>query len=433
MALPRRIDTAVVGAGQAGLTMSWFLRQAGRDHVLLDRRSRLGGGWLDRWDGFRLVSPNWTASFPGFPYAGPDPDGFMPRDEIAGRVAAYAAAIAAPVVREVEVERLALRAGGGFALTTNQGALEAREVVVATGGFHVPRVPPAAAALPRRVLSLHSHAYRHPGALPPGAVLVVGSGQSGVQLVEELHRAGRRVFLSVGSAGRVPRRYRGRDVFHWLALLSERGPALGTPLPTADRLPDPRRRLAANPHLSGHGGGHEVDLRRLAADGIATLLGRLEDVDGERVRVAPDLSANLAAADRFFDERFKGLVDAFIERAGIAAPPDDRVRFEHEPEARAELDLAAEGIATVLWTTGYRLDYRWITLPVFDALGFPRQVDGATEVPGLSFLGSLWQRDQTSATLFGVGRDARALAARMGLAIPEDVAAPQPSSGAPAR
>jgi len=417
MTLPKRIDTVVAGAGQAGLTMSWFLQRSGRDHVLLDRRARLGGGWLDRWDGFRLVSPNWTASFPGFAYTGPDPDAFMPRDEIAGRVAAYAGKIAAPVVLETEVHRLAARAGGGFRLETSQGAIDAREVIVATGGYHAPRTPPCASALPRRVLGLHSHSYRNERELPSGAVLVVGSAQSGVQILEELREAGRRVFLCVGGAGRVPRRYRGRDFFHWARQLAERGDALGTPLPTADKLPDPRRRLASNPHLSGHGGGHEINLRRFAAEGT-TLLGRLEAFEGERVRLAPDLGANLAAADRFFDERFRKLIDTFIERAGIDAPPDDRVQLDYEPPEIRELDLAHEGISTVLWTTGYRLDYGWIDLPIFDSMGFPRQTRGLSEVPGLYFIGSLWQHNQASATLVGVDLDARALAERMGLAEP---------------
>jgi putative flavoprotein involved in K+ transport len=417
MTLPKRIDTVVIGAGQAGLTMSWFLQRGGRDHVLLDRRARLGGGWLDRWDGFRLVSPNWTASFPGFAYTGPDPDAFMPRDEIAGRVAAYAGKIAAPVVLETEVHRLAARAGGGFRLETSQGAIDAREVIVATGGYHAPRTPPCASALPRRVLGVHSHSYRNERELPSGAVLVVGSAQSGVQIVEELREAGRRVFLCVGGAGRVPRRYRGRDFFHWARQVAERGDALGTPLPTADKLPDPRRRLAANPHLSGHGGGHEINLRRFAAEGT-TLLGRLEAFEGERVRLVPDLGANLAAADRFFDERFRKLIDTFIERAGIDAPPDDRVQLDYEPPEIRELDLAREGISTVLWTTGYRLDYGWIDLPIIDSMGFPRQTRGVSEVPGLYFIGSLWQHNQASATLVGVDLDARALAERMGLAEP---------------
>jgi putative flavoprotein involved in K+ transport len=207
--LPRRIDSVVIGAGQAGLTMSWYLAMAGREHMVLERRDHIGGGWLDRWDGFRLVSPNWTASFPGYPYDGVDPDGFMPRDEIARRVAHYADVIDAPVHLGTAVERLErlIADGPGLRLTTARGTIEADTVVVATGGFHVPKIPLAAASLPPRVLQLHSQHYRNATALPAGAILVVGSGQTGVQIAEELHEAGRRVVLSVGHCGRAPRRY----------------------------------------------------------------------------------------------------------------------------------------------------------------------------------------------------------------------------------
>jgi len=418
--LPARVDTAVIGAGQAGLTMSWHLQAAARDHVVLERRPTLGGGWQDRWEAFRLVSPNWSASFPGAPYDGDDPDGYMPRDEIAGRVARYATTIGAPVVLEAGVERLRARPDGGFELRTTQGVLVAREVVVATGGFHAPSLPALAAALPARVSSLHSSAYRRPDDLPPGAVLVVGSAQTGMQLVEELRAAGREVYLSVGSAGRLPRRYRGRDSFAWLAMCVERGEELGVPLPTVDKLPDPRRRLAGNPHVSGHGGGHDTNLRQFGRDGVR-LVGRLTRVDGERVRLAPDLLDNIAAADRFFDERFRQLFDRLIDAAALDAPPADAVApIAFEPEVVEELDLARAGISTVLWTTGFGRDLTWIDPPITDELGFPRQVRGVTEVPGLYVLGSLWQHDQASATLFGVARDARVLAGLMGLTAPVD-------------
>ena len=416
----RKVDTVVIGAGQAGLTMSHRLRAAGREHLVVDRRSRLGGGWLDRWDAFRLVGPNWTVAFPDAPYDGPEPDGYMPRDEVAARVADYAARIEAPLALETAVSQL-VPGVDGLRLETSNGPIVAREVVVAIGSFHDPRIPPVGAALPARITQIHSHDYRNPAALPPGAVLVVGSGQSGVQIAEELFAAGRPVVLSVGSAGRFPRRYRGSDVFRWLAGLSGRGDELGTPMPTPADLPDPRLRLAGNPHLSGHRGGHDTNLRRFAADGM-TLIGRITDVHGERLAIAPDLPANLAWADRFFDERFRDLVDRFIERAGIDAPADDRVPFAFDPPVLDELDLARAGVSTVLWTTGYRMDFDWIDAPILDEQGFPRQVDGQTEVPGLYLLGSLWQRNQTSATLVGVGHDARRLAARMGLPPADDAA-----------
>ena len=404
----REVETVVVGAGQAGLVMSSFLRDAGREHVLLDRRTTLGGGWQDRWDEFRLVTPNWVTTLPGFPYDGPEPDGFMPRDDVVARVRRYAEVIAAPVELDTSVTRLSTLTGSSrrFRLETNRATLDADNVVVAAGGFHSPRIPAVGADLPKRILQVHSHNYRNEAALPPGAVLVVGSGQSGVQLAEELHAAGRRVILSVGHAGRVPRRYRGQDIFKWMAALATRDK-----LPTVDMLPDPRLRFAGNPHLSGHGGGHETNLRRFAADGIR-LVGHLDGADGERVRFAPDLSANLRFADRFFDERMRTGIDTVIELAGIDATADDREPFDYEPPEVPELDLAAEGVSTVLWTSGYRLDFGWIDMPILDEQGAPRHVRGVTEVPGLTFLGLPWQRNQGSATFFGLASEATYLAER---------------------
>ena len=415
--MPTRVDVAVIGAGQAGLTMSWHLQQAGREHVLLERRATLGGGWQDRWDAFRLVSPNWTASFPDAPYNGPEPDGFMPRDELVGRIAGYVGQIGAPVVLEAGVERLRPAAdGAGFALETTQGPLVARQVIVATGGFHRPNIPAVAEQLPARVLSLHSSVYRRERDLPSGAVLVVGTGQTGCQLTEELRDAGREVFLSGGAAGRVPRTYRGRDMFAWLADLGWHGERLGTPLPNVVTLPDPRRRLAANPQLSGHKGGHDIDLRQMALDGT-TLLGRLTGIDGERVTFAPDLHANLAFAESFFEERFRKLIDAYIEASGLDCPAAEAVDVAtFEPPIIDALELDRSGVATVLWTSGYRQSLDWIEPSITDDMGFARQDRGVSETPGLFFIGSLWQWDQTSATLFGVGRDAAILAQRMGLA-----------------
>lgn len=413
--LPPRVDTVVIGAGQSGLTMSRYLTAAGRDHLVLDRRSSVGGGWLDRWDAFRLVSPNWTLSLPGHPYAGDDPDGFMPRDEIVERLRAYAMAIDAPVRLGVGVSRVRARSAGGFDIETDLGPIRTNQVIVATGGFQRRHIPPLGGQLSPRVLALHSADYRRETDLPPGGVLVVGSGQTGVQLTEELHAAGRNVVLAVGSAGRMRRRFRGRDIFCWLWELAERGPTYGTPLPTLHDLPDPRRRLAANPHLSGHDGGHEVDLRALGRDGVR-LVGRLDGADGERVTVAGDLAANLDAADRFFMERFGDLIERYVDAAGIAcAPPEPREPMRFQPPDVRELDLADEGIGTVLFSAGFRPDYGWIDHAITDELGFIRQDRGVTEVPGLYTLGMLWQLDLGSAALFGMPRDARHLAIHLGL------------------
>jgi len=413
--LPRTVDVAIVGAGQAGLTMSALLRDSGREHLILERRETLGGGWQDRWDAFQLVTPNWSASFPGSPYDGDQPDDFMTRDEIVGRVRRFAERILAPVALETEVQRLTPLDGAGpqrFRLETSRGPVDATDVVVAAGGFHRPRVPAVAGDLSPRVTQLHSQAYRNESGLPPGGVLVVGSGQSGVQLAEELFEAGRDVTLSVGRAGRMPRRYRGRDVFGWLRDVLVHGAAHGVGLPTVDMLPDPRLRFAGNPHLSGHGGGHDTNLRKFARDGIR-LVGRVDAADGERVRFAPGLADNLRFADRFFDERFRPQIDSLIERSGLDAPSDDREVIDFEPPEVADLDLAGEGISTVLWTSGYALDFGWIKAPIFDEMGAPRHVRGVSEIAGLSFVGLPWQLDQVSATLLGVRRDAEYLADRL--------------------
>ena len=412
--LPDDVDVLVVGAGQAGLVMSGLLTEAGREHVVVERRDRLGGGWRDRWDEFVLVSPNWTASFPGWAYDGPDPDGFMGREEIAERVARYADVVGAPVALGTGVSRLDPAGGQGFKAITNRGDVTARQVVVATGSYHRPRVPLAARAISDRVLQLHSHDYRTEAALPAGGVLIVGSGQTGLQLAEEMHEAGRRVYISVGSAGRIPRRYRGLDIFSWIAEVLRQGADFGVSLPTADQLPDPKRRFSPMPALSGHGGGHDTNLRRYAADGMM-LAGRLIGADGETLTFADDLALNLERADAFFDERFRPVIDTYIERAAIGAPPDDRVPVTYQPRALDELNLRDAGISTVIWATGYALDFGWIDAPVFDERGYPRNLRGVSTVPGLYFLGLLWQHSQASASLIGPSLDGRYLLDAMAL------------------
>ena len=410
--LPASTHTVVIGAGQAGLIMSRLLRQAGREHVVLERRPTLGGGWQDRWDAFRLVSPNFATSLPGFPYEGAEPDAFMTRDEIAGRTARYAEVIEAPVALGTEVRRVTQDDGriGGFVVETSGGTIRTREIVGATGAFHTPRIP-AAAAFGPRIHQVHAHDYRNAASLPEGGVLVVGTGQTGVQLAEELHEAGRAVTLSVGHCGRAARRYRDRDWFWWVIELVRNGPKVGVELPTVDRLPDPRLRFACNPHLSGHRGGHDTNLRRFAADGIR-LVGRFESTDGERARFADDLEANLQFADGFFDERIRPIFEKYAEHAGYDLPPDDRRPFDYTVPEVTELDLATEGISTVLWTTGYAPDYDWLDVPVEREHGVPKHVRGITDVPGLTFIGMLFQLDNGSANLTGVARDAEYLASR---------------------
>jgi putative flavoprotein involved in K+ transport len=404
--LPASVDTLVVGAGQAGLAISRLLTGAGRDHLVLDRRDRLGGGWHDRWDSFCLVTPNAVCRLPGFAYDGDAPGGFMPRDDVVAMLERYAASFDAPVALGTEVQRVARRADGSFDADTSRGGIRAGRVVVAAGGFHRPHVPAMAASLDTRVTQLHSQAYRNPGSLPPGGVLVVGSGQSGGQIAEELHQAGRHVVLATGSSGWLPRRYRGADLFTWFSQVMRQGASVGVPPPTVDDLPSPRARFAGNPMMSGKGGGHDIDLRRLAREGM-TLAGHVAGIDGERVSFSPDLHASLRHNDRMLDERYKPLFDRYIAAAGIDAPPDERSAPEpFEPDEPSEIHLADAGVATVIWTTGYRLDFSWIDLPIFDDMGYPAHRRGVSEVPGLVFLGLPWMHTQASPTFMGLEMDA---------------------------
>lgn len=412
--MERSTDIVVIGAGQAGLVMSQLLTTAGREHVVLERRVTLGGGWQDRWDAFRLVSPNWIVSVPGFAYAGSDPDAFMPRDELIGHFRDYAAAIRAPVELETAVTAVDPVDGGAarFLVTTSRGPIIARTVVVATGPFQVPYIPVIADGLSESILSLHVDNYRNPAALPDGGVLLVGSGQSGVQLAEELQAAGRGVTLSVGHCGSAPRRYRGRDVFWWLRQLATIGRDLGVTLPSVDRLPSPAARFACNPQLSGHGGGHDISLRRMASEGVR-LVGRLASLDGTCANMQPDLGDNLRYADGFFDDRLRPLFDTFAERSGEAFPAADIEPFHHDVAEVTQLDLAAEGIATVLWTSGYRPVLDWIHLPVLDSFGLPVQTGGRSSIDGLCFIGTPWLVDMASANLIGLVRDAELLASQI--------------------
>lgn len=400
----------MVGAGQAGLLTSHLLTQAGREHVVLERRSTLGGGWQDRWDAFQLVGPNWMLTMPGVEYEG-DPDGFMGRTELVDFFRGYATAIGAPVELDTDVTRLTAVDDGAarFALTTSRGPVRARTVVVAGGPFQVPKIPSVADGLAPSILSLHSHHYRNPDQLPPGRVLLVGSGQTGAQLAEELMAAGREVLLSVGHCFSVPRVYRGRDIFWWLRELATSGAAHGLGLATPDKLPSPAARFACNPMLSGHGGGHTVDLRRMGLDGLR-LVGRLDGLDGTSARFRPDLTENLEYGDASFDARLRPLCDAFAAAIGHAVPAEDEPVADYTPPEVTELDLAAEGITTVLWTSGYRPAFDWIELPVIDEFGLPRQARGVTDVEGLWFLGTPWLIDMGSANLVALARDALLLA-----------------------
>ena len=401
--MEERHETVIVGGGHAGLAMSHHLSVRGCAHVVLER-GRVAERWRsERWDSLHFQFPNWSLALPGQPYDGPHPDGFSSRDEVVAFIERYQAALAAPVRTGVHVA--ALRAapdGDGFRLETSQGPVAATSVVVATGPYQEPVIPALAAGLPPSVAQLHSRAYRNPAGLPPGAVLVVGSGASGCQIVEDLLAAGRRVFLSVGRHRRFPRRYRGRDMFWWM----ERMGALDQ---TLDERPEAREQ--PNPLVTGVGGGHEIDLRRYAASGV-TLLGRVEGIEGARLRLADDLDAQLRRGDEGVDV-FTRSVDAYVARVGLAAPEESAPApppFAPAPDAIRTVDLDAAAVSSVIWATGFRRDFGWIRVPVLDECGEPIHRRGVTGCPGLYFLGLPWLHTLKSSVLCGVGGDALHLA-----------------------
>ncbi|GLX93238.1 MSMEG_0569 family flavin-dependent oxidoreductase [Herbidospora sp. NBRC 101105] len=388
----------VIGGGQAGLAMSHCLTRLGVGHVVLER-GRVGESWRSRrWDSFCLVTPNWQCDLPGHPYAGGDPDGFMVREEIVAYLEAYAASFAPPLAERVTVTRLTA-VEGGFAVATDRGVLTAGQVVVATGPYQTPVVPRLAERL--TVPSLHSDAYRAPDGLPDGPVLVVGSGQSGCQIAEDLFLAGRTVHLAVGTAPRVARRYRGRDVVEWLDLMGH----YDRPITEFD---DPEAvRARANHYVTGRDGGRDIDLRAFALQGMR-LHGRLTGVTGGRFEFADDLAANLDHADAV-SESVKDSIDAYIASNGIAAPAEERYVPVWRPPPGTST-VRADEIASVVWCTGFRRDHSWIRVPVFDGTGYPAHTRGVTGWPGLYFLGLPWLHTWGSGRIVGVGRDAEHLA-----------------------
>jgi putative flavoprotein involved in K+ transport len=382
------IDTVVVGGGQAGLSASWFLTQRGREHLVLEA-GRVGESWRGRWDGFWLNTPTWTVALPGHVPEG-DPDGFLRRDETVAHLERYAAAFGAPVHEGVRVERLTT----GLRLATSDGELETRNVIVATGAFQRPRAP----SLDLPVEQLHSHAYRNPEQLAEGAVLVVGSGQSGCQIADELLRAGRRVYLAVSRCPWLPRRYRGRDVVHWMV-------EVGLMDEAVDTLPSSEARLACNPALSGNEGGYDCNPLTLARAG-AVLVGRVEGADGGRVRFGSDLHENLAKGHEFEAKLVARIEEHLAATGGEAAPPEPREELP-SPVGEPSCELEAAELGAILWATGYRADYSWIELPLAYELGWPVHERGVTAVPGVYFVGVHWLWKRKSALFLGVGDDAR--------------------------
>lgn len=397
-------DVAIIGGGQAGLSVSWYLGRAGVDHVVLEAQTPTHA-WADtRWDNFTLVTPNWHCRLPGYAYAGDDPDGFMTRDEVVEWLAGWLETFEPPVRNHTRVTKLKPAAAGGFELTLSDGeTLTCQHAVVATGGYPIPVTPAFAPSLDAAVTQLHSEQYRSAAQLPDGAVLVVGTGQSGAQIAEDLQLAGRQVHLAVGSAPRVARFYRGRDCMTWLA-------DMGLYDRSAPEYPGGKAAIEkTNHYVTGRDGGRDIDLRRFANEGMK-LYGALADGKDATLRFEPTLRDALDKADATYNSICRD-IDAHIEREGISASEPTRYTPVWEPETEpTDLDLAAEGVTSIVWAIGYRPDYRWIEASAFDGGGRPMQNRGITGVEGLSFIGLPWMHTWGSGRFLGIDRDARHVA-----------------------
>jgi putative flavoprotein involved in K+ transport len=394
-------DVVVVGGGHAGLALSAALSDRSIEHVVLER-DRIGATWRSRWASFCLVTPNWAIELPGGTYDGDDPDGYMPRDEIAAFLERYAAARSVPIRTGVAVT--GVRTGdAGFDLATTDGPIRARAVAVASGAFQRPYRPDGLTGLPAGIQVLDATGYTEPTTLPDGGVLVIGSGQTGCQLAEELHEAGRDVVLACGRAPWMPRRFGGRDLVWWLA-------ESGFLDHTVESLPDPAMRLMSNPLTTGHGGGHDLHYRTLQAMGV-TLAGRFAGADHDEVRFDDDLAACVAWADARHDD-LVGLVRKLAAERGL---PEVEIQDPGPFVADAPTSVPTSRFASVIVTSGFRPDYGWMPWPeAFDPLGFPIHTDGESDiVPGLHFMGVHFLRKRKSAILLGAREDAEVVADRI--------------------
>lgn len=397
-----KIETLVVGGGQAGLAMSEHLSDCGVPHLILERH-RIAERWRsERWDSLVANGPAWHDRFPGMEFPDTDPDGFPDKETVADYFVAYAEKIAAPIRCGVEVMEVRRNVGRpGFRVETSDGVIEANHVVAATGPFQQP-ILPAIASEDTGITQIHSNTYRNPGQLPDGAVLVVGAGSSGVQIADELLHSGKRVYLSVGPHDRPPRAYRGLDYCWWLGVLGK--------WDAAAREPGAEHVTIS---VSGAHGGYTVEFRQLVTQGMM-LVGRTESIKDGVARFASDLSDNLARGDANYisvlDE-----ADAYVERYGLDLPEEPEARtIDPDPpcvtDPILQLDLTEAGITSVIWATGYAVDFSWLKVDAFDDEGKPKHQRGISDEPGIYFLGLPWLSRRGSSFIWGVWHDAKFLA-----------------------
>jgi putative flavoprotein involved in K+ transport len=403
--MTEQLDVVVIGAGQAGLSIGYYLSKLDRKFVILEQAATITPTWRGRWDSFTLVLPNWTYQIPDNAYDGDDPDGFMSRDDLVEHLEKFAASFDPEIrfgskVTSVEKNHI----GDNFLVTTTESTIIADNVVVAVGTFQEPMIPSFSKNLSTEFTQLHTNDYRNPESLPEGAVLVVGTGQSGCQIAEEIYQSGRKVYLCVGGAPRIPRRYRGKDSIWWLGEMNFFDQ-------TADSLTSSKERFKANPFLSGKNGGHSLNLHQFAKDGVV-LMGHMKSAQDNQIFLVPDLRENLAKIDQFVVDLKQNIDKLIIDQKIDAeeAPTNPELKDGYEAEIISELDLNAEGIKTIIWATGYKFDFSWVVFPIFDQDGYPIQDRGVCEYPGLYFLGLHFMHKRKSGLLWGVGEVAKYIA-----------------------
>jgi len=404
-----KTTTVVIGAGHAGLAMSRRLTERSIDHIVLERGEVANSWRTQRWPGLRLLTPNWQTCLPGHDYDGDDPDGYMPVAEVVATFTRYARHIGAPVRTATTVRSLRAEPQG-FEIHTDDEALYARAVVLATGACTAPAIPAVAGAVPPPVTTLTPLTYRGPGQLPDGGVLVVGASATGVQLASQIHRSGRPVTLAVGEHVRLPRTYRGRDIFWWLQ-------ATGVLAERYDQIDDlDRARRLPSPQLTGTPEATDTDLNALQALGIR-IVGRLGHVTTGGVAQFSGSLANTCALADLKMNRFLNRADEWATAAGLdnqLPPPHRFAPTRVDPRTPLELDLTTGEITTVLWATGFRPDHSWLGIPVLDRTGHIHHDGGVvTSAPGLYVLGMPVLRTRASTYIHGAAADSQALAGHL--------------------
>jgi len=406
--LKSEYPVVIIGGGQAGLCVSHYLKKANIEHVILEKEPELTHAWRrKRWDNFTLVTPNWQCLLPEHPYKGHQPDGFMKKNEIVEYLDQFIEKLNPPAILGIAVQHVEKVADQSFVIETDRGTTTAKQLVVAAGGYHTPIYPKLSSTLPENVTVIHSEQYFNAEQLPAGNVLVVGSGQSGAQIAEDLHLAGKKVYLSTGDAPRCARFYRGKDVVKWLF---EMGYYETT---VKDHRYSEEVRNSTNHYVTGRDGGRDIDLRQFALEGMQ-LLGRFEDYKDGQLVFRPDLMQNLDMADATYN-RINAGIDAYLAENGIET---DEPASVYEPVWTAqaeitEIDLVAENITSIIWCIGFRPDYSWIDLDLFETNGYPKHDRGITLDPDVTFIGLPWLHTWGSGRFLDIAKDAEFVAAHI--------------------